>query len=72
MVTKYVGETEKNLKRLFSVAEDCEAVLFFDGADALFVKRSEVKDGHIRYAFFVRKLRLACDDSTELSDDPRL
>jgi hypothetical protein len=50
VVSKYIGETEKNLRRLFDVAEDCGAILFFDEADALFGKRSEVKDSHDRYA----------------------
>jgi SpoVK/Ycf46/Vps4 family AAA+-type ATPase len=47
---KYVGETEKNLRRLFDAAESTGAVLLFDEADALFGKRSEVKDAHDRYA----------------------
>jgi hypothetical protein len=50
VVSKYIGETEKNLKRLFSQAEMTDVVLFFDEADALFGKRSEVKDAHDRYA----------------------
>ncbi len=50
MVSKYIGETEKNLRRLFDAAEDGGAILFFDEADALFGKRSEVKDSHDRYA----------------------
>jgi len=50
VVSKYIGETEKNLRRLFDVAEDGSAILFFDEADALFGKRSEVKDSHDRYA----------------------
>jgi hypothetical protein len=50
VVSKYIGETEKNLRRLFDAAEDGGAVLFFDEADALFGKRSEVKDSHDRYA----------------------
>src|SRR4029079_8063685 len=49
-VNKYIGETEKNLRRLFDAAEDAGAILFFDEADALFGKRSEVKDSHDRYA----------------------
>jgi len=72
MVTKYIGETEKNLEQIFNVTEDGEAILFFDEAGALFGRRSEVKDSHDRYAFFVRKLRLVCDNTTELSDDFRL
>jgi hypothetical protein len=50
VVSKYIGETEKNLRKLFDAAEQCGAVLFFDEADALFGKRSEVKDSHDRYA----------------------
>jgi len=50
VVSKYIGETEKNLRRLFEAAEQGSAVLFFDEADALFGKRSEVKDSHDRYA----------------------
>ena len=50
VVSKYIGETEKNLRRVFDAAEDGGAVLFFDEADALFGKRSEVKDSHDRYA----------------------
>jgi ATPases of the AAA+ class len=50
VVNKYIGETEKNLRRLFDAAEDSGIVLFFDEADALFGKRSEVKDSHDRYA----------------------
>lgn len=49
-VSKYIGETEKNLRRLFDAAEASGAVLLFDEADALFGKRGEVKDGHDRYA----------------------
>jgi len=50
VVSKYIGETEKNLRRLFGKAENSGAILFFDEADALFGKRSEVKDSHDRYA----------------------
>jgi AAA+ superfamily predicted ATPase len=50
VVSKYIGETEKNLRTLFDAAEDGGAILFFDEADALFGKRSEVKDSHDRYA----------------------
>jgi ATPase family associated with various cellular activities (AAA) len=49
-VSKYIGETEKNLKRLFDAAEDGGVILLFDEADAIFGKRSEVKDSHDRYA----------------------
>ena len=50
VVSKYIGETEKNLGKIFHEAETSNAVLFFDEADALFSKRSEVKDSHDRYA----------------------
>ena len=50
VVSKYIGETEKNLRKLFDAAEEGGAILFFDEADALFGKRSEVKDSHDRYA----------------------
>lgn len=50
VVSKYIGETEKNLKQVFDAAEDGGALLFFDEADALFSKRSEVQDSHDRYA----------------------
>jgi SpoVK/Ycf46/Vps4 family AAA+-type ATPase len=50
VVSKYIGETEKNLSRIFTEAETSNAILFFDEADALFGKRSEVKDSHDRYA----------------------
>ncbi|HSV84407.1 MAG TPA: ATP-binding protein [Ramlibacter sp.] len=50
VVSKYIGETEKNLDRVFAAAENANAVLFFDEAEALFGKRSEVKDAHDRYA----------------------
>ena len=50
VVSKYIGETEKNLRRVFDAAETAGAVLLFDEADALFGKRSEVKDSHDRYA----------------------
>jgi AAA+ superfamily predicted ATPase len=50
VVSKWVGETEKNLNRLFAEAEDANAILFFDEADALFGKRGEVKDARDRWA----------------------
>jgi SpoVK/Ycf46/Vps4 family AAA+-type ATPase len=50
VVSKYIGETEKNLNRIFTAAENANAILFFDEADALFGKRSEVHDSHDRYA----------------------
>jgi AAA+ superfamily predicted ATPase len=50
VVSKYIGETEKNLDRIFTAAENANVILFFDEADALFGKRSEVRDSHDRYA----------------------
>jgi len=50
IVSKYVGETEKNLSRIFDEAESSNAILFFDEADAIFGKRTEVKDSHDRYS----------------------
>jgi len=50
VVSKYIGETEKNLQRVFDAADRSDAILFFDEADALFGKRSETKDAHDRYA----------------------
>ena len=50
IVSKYIGQTEKNLDRVFTAAEHANAILFFDEADALFGKRSEVRDSHDRYA----------------------
>ncbi len=50
VISKYIGETEKNLRKVFDAAEQSGAILFFDEADALFGKRSEVRDSHDRYA----------------------
>lgn len=50
MVSKYIGETEKNLARIFDEAESLNAILFFDEADAIFGKRAEVKDAHDKFA----------------------
>lgn len=50
VISKYIGETEKNLNKIFDAAEESNAILFFDEADALFGKRSEVRDSHDRYA----------------------
>jgi len=50
VVSKYIGETEKNLEKIFSKAENSQAILFFDEADALFGKRTNVSDSHDRYA----------------------
>lgn len=50
VVSKYIGETEKNLKQIFDAGEESGAILLFDEADALFGKRSQIKDAHDRYA----------------------
>ena len=50
VVSKYIGETEKNLRRVFDAAQESGAILLFDEADALFGRRSEVRDSHDRYA----------------------
>lgn len=50
LISKYIGETEKNLTRLFERAQHANAILFFDEADALFGKRTEIKDAHDKYA----------------------
>ena len=50
VVSKYIGETEENLRRVFDAAEENGAILLFDEADSLFGARSEVKDSHDRYA----------------------
>ncbi len=50
VVSKYIGETEKNLNRVLETVDPKRSILFFDEADALFGKRSEVKDSHDRYA----------------------
>src|SRR6201989_3714377 len=50
VVSKYIGETEKTTERIFTAADGSNAILFFDEADALFGKRSEVSDAHDRYA----------------------
>ena len=50
VVSKYIGETEKNLKRIFDLAEEKEWILFFDEADSLFGKRTDIKDAHDKYA----------------------
>ena len=60
MVSKYIGETEKNLRRVFEAAEDSGSILLFDEADALFGKRSEVKDSHDRYANIEVSYLLQC------------
>jgi SpoVK/Ycf46/Vps4 family AAA+-type ATPase len=50
IISKYIGETEKNLRQVFAAAQASDSILFFDEADGLFGKRSEVKDSHDRYA----------------------
>lgn len=50
VISKYIGETEQNLRHVFEDAESADDILFFDEADALFGKRSEVRDAHDRYA----------------------
>lgn len=50
VVSKYIGETESNLSKVFDAAEECNAILFFDEADVLFGKRTEIKDAHDRFA----------------------
>jgi hypothetical protein len=60
VVSKYIGETEKNLRQVFQAAEDGGAILLFDEADALFGKRSEVKDSHDRYANIEVSYLLQC------------
>jgi len=50
VVSKYIGETEKNRNRIFRVAEERDAILFFDEADAIFAKRTEVREAHDQYA----------------------
>jgi len=61
VVSKYIGETEKNLSQIFAASAAGNAILYFDEADALFGKRSEVKDSHDRYAnieigYFLQRL----------------
>jgi SpoVK/Ycf46/Vps4 family AAA+-type ATPase len=61
VVSQYIGETEKNIDRVFGAADAAGAVLFFDEADALFGKRTEVRDAHDRYAnqeiaYFLQRL----------------
>jgi SpoVK/Ycf46/Vps4 family AAA+-type ATPase len=61
VVSKFIGETEKNLRRVFDSAQVSKALLFFDEADALFGKRTEVRDSHDRFAnvevdYFLRRL----------------
>lgn len=62
VVSKYIGETEKNLRQLFERAENSNVLLFFDEADALFGKRTEVRDAHDRYANARTQLEVAAQD----------
>ena len=59
-VSKYIGETEKNLNRLLERAGQANSLLFFDEADALFGKRSAVKDSHDRFANAMRACAFRC------------
>ncbi len=80
VVSKYIGETEKDLAALFARARDTGAILFFDEADALFGKRSEVKDAHDRYAnaevnYLLQQIEaydgivvLACNEPPQMDD----
>ena len=61
IVSKWIGETEKNLAAVFDVAERTQAVLFLDEADALFGSRTEVSDAHDRYANLADGLAAAAD-----------
>ena len=70
VVSKYIGETEKNLDRIFAAAENANAILFFDEADALFGKRSEVRDAHDRYANIEISLPAAEDGGVRGRRDP--
>ena len=57
IISKYIGETEKNLNRIFTAATNSHAILLFDEADALFGKRSEVQDARDRLRSLGRSLR---------------
>ena len=59
VVSKYIGETEKNLARLLAPVDHSASVLFFDEADSLFGRRTSVKDAHDRYADLLHALRSA-------------
>jgi len=63
ITSKYIGETEKNLERVFATTDPTQTILFFDEADALFSKRSEVKDSHDRYANLETSYLLQCIES---------
>jgi SpoVK/Ycf46/Vps4 family AAA+-type ATPase len=75
VVSKYIGETEKNLSRIFAEAETSNAILFFDEADALFGKRTELSDAHDRYAnietsYLLQKME-ACNGTVILATNLR-
>ena len=68
VVSKYIGETEKNLARVFQEAQDSHSLLFFDEAEALFGKRTDVEDAHDRYAnLVINYLLQRVEGSTGLS-----
>ena len=71
VVSKYIGETEKNLDRIFEEAENANAMLFFDEADALFGKRSAIKDAHDRYANIEIAVPAAEDGGARRRHHPR-
>lgn len=62
VVSKYIGETEKNLNRLFDAAEDKQWLLYFDEADSLLGKRTDIKDAHDRYANLKTELGVIAAD----------
>ncbi len=70
VVDKYIGETEKNLERIFTEAGGVNAVLFFDEADAIFGKRSDVRDAHDRYANIESAYLLQTAGDLRRSGDP--
>ena len=71
VVSKYIGETEKNLRRVFDAAEASGAILLFDEADALFGTRTEVRDSHDRYANLEINYLLQRDGGLPRARDPR-
>ena len=71
VVSKYIGETEKNLAKIFTEAESSNAILFFDEADALFGKRTKVSDAHDRYANIETSYLLQKMESLRRGGDPR-
>jgi SpoVK/Ycf46/Vps4 family AAA+-type ATPase len=74
LVSKYIGETQRNLRHVFDAAEASDAVLFFDDADGLFGKRSEVKDSHDHYAniatnYLLKRMKAYCGLTIILTTD---